>query len=294
MKDYIVRATAANAQIRAFACTTRETVETARQAHNTSPVITAALGRLMSAGLMMGSMMKGERDLLTLQIRGEGPVKGLTVTADCAGHVKGYPIVPDVILPANSIGKLDVAGALGAGTLTVIKDMGLKEPYSGQVALQTGEIAEDLTYYFAASEQVPSCVGLGVLMEKNNTVKQAGGFIIQLMPYAQEEIIEKLEENIKNLKSVTTMLEEGNTPEQILGIVLDGLDVEVTDTMDAAFRCDCSRDRVEKALISIGRSELQDMINDGKEVEVNCQFCTKRYAFSVEDLKILYGKATRD
>jgi len=294
MKDYIVRATAANAQIRAFACTTRETVETARQAHNTSPVITAALGRLMSAGLMMGSMMKGERDLLTLQIRGEGPVKGLTVTADCAGHVKGYPIVPDVILPANSIGKLDVAGALGAGTLTVIKDMGLKEPYSGQVALQTGEIAEDLTYYFAASEQVPSCVGLGVLMEKNNTVKQAGGFIIQLMPFAQEEIIEKLEENIKNLKSVTTMLEEGNTPEQILGIVLDGLDVEVTDTMDAAFRCDCSRDRVEKALISIGRSELQDMINDGKEVEVNCQFCTKRYAFSVEDLKILYGKATRD
>ncbi|MBP5222693.1 MAG: Hsp33 family molecular chaperone HslO [Lachnospiraceae bacterium] len=294
MKDYIVRATAANAQIRAFACTTRETVETARQAHNTSPVITAALGRLMSAGLMMGSMMKGERDLLTLQIRGEGPVKGLTVTADCAGHVKGYPIVPDVILPANSIGKLDVAGALGAGTLTVIKDMGLKEPYSGQVALQTGEIAEDLTYYFAASEQVPSCVGLGVLMEKNNTVKQAGGFIIQLMPFAQEEIIEKLEENIKNLKSVTTMLEEGNTPEQILGIVLDGLDVEVTDTMDAAFRCDCSRDRVEKALISIGRSELQYMINDGKEVEVNCQFCTKRYAFSVEDLKILYGKATRD
>ena len=294
MKDYIVRATAANAQIRAFACTTRETVETARQAHNTSPVITAALGRLMSAGLMMGSMMKGERDLLTLQIRGEGPVKGLTVTADCAGHVKGYPIVPDVILPANSIGKLDVAGALGAGTLTVIKDMGLKEPYSGQVALQTGEIAEDLTYYFAASEQVPSCVGLGVLMEKNNTVKQAGGFIIQLMPFAQEEIIEKLEENIKNLKSVTTMLEEGNTPEQILGIVLDGLDVEVTDTMDAAFRCDCSRDRVEKALISIGRNELQDMINEGKEVEVNCQFFTKRYAFSVEDLKILYGKATRD
>ena len=184
MTDYIVRATAANAQIRAFACTTKETVETARQAHNTSPVITAALGRLLSAGVMMGSMLKGE-DLLTLQIKGDGPVRGITVTADAVGHVKGYPIVPDVILPANAIGKLDVAGAVGAGTLTVIKDMGLKEPYSGQVQLQTGEIADDLTYYFAASEQVPSCVGLGVLMEKNNTVRQAGGFIVQLMPFAE-------------------------------------------------------------------------------------------------------------
>ena len=293
MSDYIVRATAAGNQIRAFACTTRDTVEKARQAHNSSPVITAALGRLLGAGAMMGSMLKGEKDLLTLQVKGEGPVKGITVTADSMGHVKGYPIVPDVILPANSIGKLDVSGAVGPGTLTVIKDMGLKEPYSGQVELQTGEIAEDLTYYFAVSEQVPSCVGLGVLMEKNNTVKQAGGFIVQLMPFAEEETITKLEENIKNIKSVTTMLEEGNSPEDILGIVLDGLALEIMDTMPVEFRCDCSNERVERALISIGKKELQDMIDEGKEIEVGCQFCGRQFKFSVEELRILYGRAKR-
>lgn len=294
MADYIVRATAAGNQIRAFACTTRETVEKARQAHNTSPVITAALGRLLSAGVMMGTMLKGEKDLITLQIKGDGPVHGITVTAGAEGQVKGYAIVPDVILPANSIGKLDVAGAIGRGTLTVIKDMGLKEPYSGQVELQTGEIAEDLTYYFAASEQVPSCVGLGVLMEKNNTVKQAGGFIVQLMPFAEEEVIAKLEENINGLKSVTTMLDEGKKPEEILGIVLDGLDLKLTDDVTPAqFRCDCSRERVERALISIGKKELQDMIEEGKEIEVACQFCGRQYQFSVEDLKNLYGRAKR-
>ncbi|MBR6478119.1 MAG: Hsp33 family molecular chaperone HslO [Lachnospiraceae bacterium] len=293
MTDYVIRATAADAQIRAFACTTRETVETARRAHNTSPVITAALGRLLSAGLMMGAMLKSENDLLTLQVKGEGPVGGITVTADAKGHVKGYANVPDVILPANSIGKLDVSGAIGPGTLTVIKDMGLKEPYSGQVALQTGEIAEDLTYYFAASEQVPSCVGLGVLMEKNNTVKQAGGFIVQLMPFATEEVITKLEENIKGLSSVTSMLDQGNSPEDILRIVLDGLDVQVTDQEPVSFQCDCSRARVEKALISIGKAELQGLIDEGKEVEVNCQFCGKQYHFPVEELEVLYAKATR-
>lgn len=291
MTDYLVRATAADAQIRAFACTTRQTVETARAAHNTSPVITAALGRLLSAGAMMGSMLKGEDEMLTLQIKGEGPVRGITVTADAKGHVKGYPIVPDVILPANAIGKLDVSGAVGPGTLTVIKDLGLKEPYTGQVELQTGEIAEDITYYFAVSEQVPSCVGLGVLMEKNNTVKQAGGFVVQLMPFASEEVISKLEENIKNLKSVTTMLDEGNSPEQILEIVLSGLDVQVTDTMPCSFQCDCSKQRVERALISIGKKELRDMIEEGKEVEVNCQFCGKQYHFQVEELQELYDRA---
>ena len=293
MADYLVRATAADAQIRAFACTTRDTVEAARAAHNTSPVITAALGRLLSAGVMMGSMLKGN-DLLTLQVKGDGPVKGITVTADSMGHVKGYPIVPDVILPANSIGKLDVSGAVGAGTLTVIKDMGLKEPYSGQVALQTGEIAEDLTYYFAVSEQVPSCVGLGVLMEKNNTVRQAGGFIVQLMPFATEEVISRLEENIKGLPSVTTMLDQGKTPEEILGTVLDGLDLQVTDQGLAAFQCDCSKERVERALISIGKAELQSMIDDGKEVEVSCQFCGKQYSFQSEELISLRERATRD
>lgn len=291
--DYIVRATAANAQIRAFACTTREMVETARQAHNTSPVMTAALGRLLSAGAMMGSMLKGEKDLLTLQIRGDGPGRGLTVTADALGNVKGYALVPDVILPANSVGKLDVSGALGAGYLNVIKDLGLKEPYAGQVQLQTGEIAEDLTYYFATSEQVPSSVGLGVLMEKNNTVKQAGGFIIQLMPFAEEETIVRLEENLSKVASVTSMLEAGNSPEKILEILLDGLDVEITETSNTMFYCNCSKDRVERALISIGKAELQDMIEDGDPIEVKCHFCNKGYEFTIEDLKKISQKIGR-
>ena len=293
MKDYIIKATAANAQIRAFAATTKETVEQARQSHDTSPVITAALGRLLTAGAMMGSMMKGEKDILTLQIRGDGPAGGLTVTADSQGNVKGYAIHPQVILPANTIGKLDVGGALGNGMLSVIKDMGMKEPYVGQTALQTGEIAEDLTYYFAASEQIPSSVGLGVLMEKNNTVRQAGGFIVQLMPFAEESVISRLEENLKTLKPVTTMLDEGLTPEQILETVLAGMDVQFTEKTDTGFYCNCDKARVEKALISLGKKEINDMIKDGKSIEVNCHFCNHNYCFSVEELKQMVKKASR-
>ncbi len=291
MSDYIVRATAAGAQIRAFACTTRDLTEVARQAHNTSPIITAALGRLMAAAVMMGSMAKSDTDLLTLQIAGDGPVQGLTVTADALGNVKGYANVPDVMLPPSPAGKLDVGGAVGQGTLRVMKDLGLKDPYVGQVELQTGEIAEDLTYYFAVSEQIPSCVGLGVLMEKNNTVKQAGGFIVQLMPFATDEAIDKLEQNLKNLKPVTAMLDSGLTPEQMLETVLAGLELEITDTMPAQFTCNCSKDKVEKALISIGKKDLLDMIEEGKDIEVNCHFCNTDYKFTVEELMELYRKA---
>lgn len=291
MTDYIVRATAAGAQIRAFACTTRNVVERARQAHNTSPVVTAALGRLLSAGVMMGSMLKGEEDLLTLQIKGDGPVKGLMVTADSRGRVKGYANVPDVILPANMQGKLDVGGAIGQGTLRVIRDMGLKEPYVGQTLLQTGEIAEDLTYYFATSEQVPSSVGLGVLMERGNTVKQAGGFIVQLMPFAEESVIGRLEENLSRIPSVTAVLDQGNTPEQMLEQLLDGLNCEILETMPAEFYCNCDKSRIEKMLISLGKEEIQDMIEDGQEIEVNCHFCNKNYKFSVEELRTLYRKS---
>ena len=291
MKDYIVRAIAADAQIRAFACTTRNIVETAREAHNTSPVVTAALGRLLSAGAMMGSMMKGEEDILTLQIKGDGPMNGITVTADSKANVKGYANVPDVILPANSIGKLDVAGAIGNGVLSVMKDLGLKEPYVGQTALQTGEIAEDLTYYFATSEQVPSCVGLGVLMEKDNTVKQAGGFIVQLMPFADDAVIDKLEENLSKISSVTSILDAGNTPEQMLDMLLEGMNPEIVDTLPTNFYCNCDKARVEKALISIGKTEIKEMINDGKDIEVNCHFCNRNYTFSVEELKELLNKA---
>lgn len=285
MADYIVRATAANAQIRAFAANTKEMVEEARRIHNTSPVVTAALGRLLTGGAMMGAMQKGEEDLLTLQVSGDGPLKGMTVTADARGNVKGYAIEPQVMLPPSKAGKLDVGGAVGKGSLRVIKDMGLKEPYVGQTVLQTGEIAEDLTYYFAVSEQVPSVVGLGVLMNRDNTVRQAGGFIVQLMPFAEEETISKLEENIKNLASVTTMLDAGKTPEEMLGVLLEGMDLEVTDTLPVGFSCNCSKDRVRKALISIGREELQSMIDDGKEIEVNCHFCNKNYNFTVDELK---------
>lgn len=288
MADYMVRATAADAQIRAFACTTRGVVEKARQAHNTSPVITAALGRLLSGGAMMGSMLKGEKDILTLQIKGDGPVNGITVTADSQGNVKGYANVPVVIIPAKPNGKLDVSGAVGNGYLSVIKDLGLKEPYIGQTELQTGEIAEDLTYYFVASEQVPSSVGLGVLMEKNNTVRQAGGFIIQLMPFAEESVIARLEQNLAKVSSVTSLLDEGNTPEQILEILLNGLSPQITDTRPVCFSCNCCRSKIAKVLVSVGRKEMQSMIADGKEIEVNCQFCNTNYVFSVEELKKIY------
>ncbi len=284
MSDYLVRATAADAQVRAFAVTARDTVETARAAHDTSPVMTAALGRLLCAGAMMGSMMKGEADILTLQVQGDGPAGGLTVTADSRGRVKGYAVNPQVTLPANSQGKLDVGGAVGAGSLRVIKDLGLKEPYVGQTQLQTGEIAEDLTYYFAASEQVPSSVGLGVLMEKNNTVKQAGGFIVQLMPFAEGNVIEKLEANLSRIHSVTKLLEDGNSPEQILGILLEGMDMEILSDMPVEFYCNCSRERVAKALYSIGKKEMDEMIKDGEPIEVKCHFCNTAYQFSVEDL----------
>ena len=291
MSDYIVRATAADAQIRAFACTTKDVVETARQAHNTSPVVTAALGRLLSAGAMMGSMLKGDDDLLTLQIKGDGPMQGLMVTADSKSNVKGYAYVPDVILPANAVGKLDVAGAVGNGTLRVIRDMGLKDPYVGQTLLQTSEIAEDLTYYFATSEQVPSSVGLGVLMERNNTVKQAGGFIIQLMPFAEESVISRLEQNLSGIMSVTAMLDAGNTPEQMLNQLLDGLECEILETRPTAFLCNCGRPKIEKVLISLGEKEIKEMIDEGKEIEINCQFCGKHYQFSVDELKELYRKS---
>ncbi len=291
MGDYIVRATAADNQIRAFAATTKELVEKARAAHNTSPVATAALGRLLTGGVMMGVMMKGEKDLLTLQVKGDGPIGGITVTADSQGHVKGYVENPDVLLPANALGKLDVGGAVGNGMLRVIKDMGLKEPYVGQVALETGELGDDLTYYFATSEQVPSSVGLGVLMEKDNTVKQAGGFIIQLMPFTDEKVIEALEKKISEVQSVTSMLNLGMTPEDILNELLGEFHPEISEKIPAEFHCDCSKKRVERVLISLGKKELTSMIDDGKPVELKCHFCNSGYTFTTEELKEILKKS---
>lgn len=292
MKDYMVRATAGNGQVRAFAATTRNSVEDARSRHNTSPVATAALGRLLTAGAMMGSMMKNDTDVLTLQIKGDGPIGGLTVTADKNGNIKGYADNPEVILPPKN-GKLDVGGAVGIGLLNVIKDMGLKEPYVGQTILVTSEIAEDLTYYFANSEQVPSSVGLGVLMNKDNTVRCAGGFIVQVMPFVTEEVVNKLEENIKNISSVTSMLDAGDNPEQMLEQVLEGLDVTITDQIPVQFACNCSHDRIEKAIISIGKKDIQEMIDAGEEVEVKCHFCNTAYTFTVEELQEILKRAKK-
>ena len=288
MSDYIIRATAAQGQVRAFAATTKEMAEKARASHNTSPIATAALGRLMTAGAMMGSMMKGDADLMTLQVKGDGPIQGITVTADSHGNVKGYVGNPMVMLPPNEKSKLDVGGAVGAGYLNIIKDLGLKEPYVGQVQLQTGEIADDLTYYFATSEQTPSVVGLGVLMEKTNHVKQSGGFIIQLMPDATEEVIERLETKLAQVDSVTKLLDAGKTPELILEQLLGDMDLEILDKMDTRFYCNCSKDRVAKALISVGRDSLQEIIDDGKPVELNCHFCNTSYEFSLDEVKELY------
>ncbi len=288
MEDYIVKATAANAQIRAFATVTKNTVETARKKHQLSPVACAALGRLLTGGAMMGSMLKEESELLTIQITGDGPIGQLTVTADFAGKVKGYVTNPSVNLPPNAQKKLDVGGAVGNGMLHVIKDMGLKDPYSGQVRLQTGEIADDLTYYFAVSEQVPSSVGLGVLMNKEDaTVKQAGGFIIQLMPFASEDIIKKLESNLSGISSVTKMLEENETPEEILSKILEGLDPVFTDHLPVSFYCNCDKKRVEKVILSLGKKEIQSLIDEGKPIELNCHFCNSNYCFEIEELKQL-------
>ena len=260
MADYIIRATAAGGQERAFASTTRDVVETARAGHNTSPVATAALGRLLTAAGMMGSMMKGEDDLLTIKIQGDGPIGSLTVTADSKGNVKGYAANPQVML---------------------------KEPYVGQTILVSGEIAEDLTYYYATSEQTPSSVALGVLMNKDNTVRQAGGFIIQMMPGASDEIAAKIEEKLAGITSVTSLLDAGQTPEDMLGTLLGGLGLEITDRLDTRFYW------VEKALISIGKKDLQEMIADGKPIEAGCHFCGKKYTFTVEELEELLRKAER-
>lgn len=293
-QDYIVRASAANGQIRAFAATTRELVEKARRIHDTSPVATAALGRLLTGAAMMGSMMKGRKDLLTVQIMGEGPIGMMTVTADSMARVKGYVQNSGVMLAPNTEGKLDVGGAVGTGMFRVIKDLGLKEPYVGEIELISGEIAEDFTYYFAASEQVPSSVALGVLMNRDNTVAQAGGFVIQLMPDATEEVISHLEQKLTEVTAVSGLLEEGMTPEEILEYIFDGFDLKLLDKLPTFYYCNCSKERVEKALLSLGEKELKAMIADGEPITMNCHFCNSNYVFSLEELKALVDIGRRE
>ena len=291
MSDYLVRATAANDFVRAFAVTSRDLTEEARRRHGLSPVASAALGRSMAAALMMGVDMKGDRDVMTLQFLCDGPVGGITVTSDSHGNVKGFVENPGVMLPPNQYGKLDVGGAVGSGRLRVLKDIGLKEPYTGEVALQNGEIAQDLTYYFAVSEQVPSVVALGVLVNTSDgSVREAGGYIIQLMPDCPEEIISALEKACVSADPVTTLLDRGCTPEKILEDLLQDLDMHVTDKTAVRFRCDCSRERVTKALIAMGKGEIASMIEGNQPVTLNCHFCNTDYEFGIDELRAILEK----
>lgn len=294
MQDYIVRATASDGMIRAFAATTRELVQEASSIHKLSPVAAAALGRTLTAGVLMGDMLKNEGDLLTIIFDGDGPIGGITVTADYQGNVKGYVKNPSVMLPPNAAGKLDVGGAVGKGILRIIRDTGLSEPYAGEVAIRTGEIAEDLTAYYMESEQIPSAVALGVLMNHDNTVREAGGFMIQLMPGCPDEVIDALEKKMAGVTSVTNMLKDGMTPEKILESLLGEMDLKINDTHGARYHCSCSRKRVAKALVALGRGELSDMIREGKTVTLGCGFCGRSYDFSVKDLeKLLNGADER-
>lgn len=293
MGDYILRATAANDCIRAFAATTRETVQAARDIHNTTPVASAALGRLLTAGAMMGVMLKGEKDLVTLQIKGDGPLEGELVTADCKGRVKGYVFNPNVDIPSKSPEKLDVGGAVGKGFLTVIKDLGLKEPYVGKTELISGEIAEDLAYYYAKSEQTASAVALGVLVDVDTSIKQAGGFIIQLMPGVTEEIISKLEFRINTIPYITELLSMGDTPESILNLILGDMDLRIIDKIPTEYYCGCSRERVEKALLAIGREDLTKILEEDKKAELSCHFCNRAYNFDESDLRRLLDESTK-
>ena len=283
----MIRATAAEGQIRAFAVSSAALCEFAAKAHKTTPVAAAALGRTMSAALMMADMLKGEKDLITLRIEGDGPLGSVTATADNAGHVKGYVSNPLVLLPPKADGHLDVGRAVGKGMLTVIRDLDLKNTYTGQVELQSGEIAEDVARYFAESEQVPSAVGLGVLVSgsgESAKVHQAGGYIIQLMPFAENGIIDRLEQNIKAAPYVTDMLSEGHTPESMLGLLLDGLGLSINDRSPVEFYCNCSRERVERALLLLGKEELSSIANAPEATVLTCQFCRKAYPFSKAEL----------
>ncbi len=293
MEDYIIRATAGEGSILAFASTTRNLVEQARKHHNTTPVASAALGRMLTACAMMGTTLKGENDLLTLQIRSLGPLKGIVVTSDAKGRVKGYVFYPDIDVPVKYAGKLDVGKAVGEGYLSVTKDIGLKKPYSGRIQLVSGEIAEDLTYYFAQSEQVPSSVGLGVLVDTNHSIKQAGGFLIQLMPNASEEVIGKLEENLNKIPYITDLLDMGCTPEKILEMALEGLDLKINEKLPTEFYCNCDKARVEKALISIGEEELEKILKEDQKAELNCHFCNEKYQFDEIELKTLLEEAKK-
>jgi len=287
MQDYIIRAVAGNGSVRIFAANTKNLVNKAAKLHKTTPVATAALGRTLTAAAMMGATLKNDTDILTIDIRGSGSLGGIVVVADNKSRVKGYVLNPQAEIPNKAKGKLDVGGAVGIGVLTVTKDMGLKEPVSGQVELVSGEIAEDITYYFAVSEQTPSSVALGVLVDVDYSVKQAGGYILQLMPDAKEEIISHLEKVLPTLPTVTSLLDDGKSIEDILNMIFT--DVVVHETIHPQFYCNCSKEKTEKALISLGADELRKIVEEDKSANLHCHFCNTGYHFDEADMRTLIG-----
>ncbi len=285
MADILTKAITKDGFLKISAVVSTETAEQARKFHNTSPVATAALGRLLSAGLLMGSELKEENSKLTLQMKGDGPLRNVLVAANSKGEVKGYVENPTVDIPLKPNGKLDVGGAIGKGTLCIIKDLCLKEPYIGQVAIQTGEIGDDLAYYFMQSEQVPSVVALGVLVDRDYSVKCSGGFIIQVMPECDDETLTRLENSIGGLMSVTEMLTGGMDGTEIIKYVMLGFDVDILESREVGYVCDCSRDRMERAIISLGKKEIEDIIKEQGEAEIVCSFCNTAYKFDSNDLE---------
>ena len=293
MKDYILRATAADGAIRAFMATSKETVKTAQKMHGTSPIATVALGRLLVASAIIGTTLKNEKDLITLQIKGDGELKGVIATSDCKARVKGYVFNPDYEVTEEYPKGLSVGSAIGKGFLTIIKDIGLKEPYSGQIELVSGEIAEDLTHYYYKSEQIPSAIGLGVLIDTDLSVRQAGGFMIQLMPGASDSVIDALEEKIARMPNITDLYDMGRTPEDVLNMILGDMGVEITDKIPMEFYCNCDRERVERALISVGAKDLAKIIDEDKKANLKCHFCNESYDFNEKELIELLEEALK-
>lgn len=294
MNDYQIRLTAANGEIRAFIASTRDMVNTAASLHQTSPVMSAALGRLLTATVMMGTMLKDDKDMITAGIRADGPAGGLLATADRHGHVKGYVGNPTADVPKRPDGKLNVGGVIGKGRLTVSKDMGSREPYNSTVALRSGEIAEDFTYYFAQSEQIPSAVALGVLVDVDYSIRQAGGLIVQLMPGASEATIAYLEEKLQDLGALTDRFDAGQTPEALVEDLFGEIGYQLLEQTPLSWQCNCSRDKTEKALIAIGRKELSTLLAQDGKADLECHFCTASYHFSADDLQALIDSLPPD
>lgn len=294
MKDYLIRGASEDGAVRFFACSTTNLVEEARKIHDCYPVAAAALGRMLTAGSMMGTMLKSDKDILTLQINGKGPAGSVVAVSDNSGNVRGYIHNPHVETTLKPSGKLDVGAAIGyEGSLTVIKDLGLKEPYVGQIPIVSGEIGDDFTVYFANSEQTPSSVGLGILVQPEGHVSAAGGFIVQVMPEALDETIDILEHNLAYLRSITEMVSDGLSVEEMIGEVLKGIEFNVYEKKEIGYVCNCSKERIERALISLGEAELVDIIEQDEKAEIACHFCSKKYHFNKEDLTTLLEQAKR-